>query len=327
MSKFLFAVVLCAVCLSGFSYGDEKASDGAKTEGNDAASSKTTPVEEKDIYDKAATCPHRFHMGCLLDVLEKSCTGLQALEACANSGKCKNLEELQRVTTALDPKNFEAVNKCCCSKAYTEGGYEDCKTPDPVCKKAIDNHLKTDLNKNVKLLKDCLKTKKQPACKKAIDAANWVREAVQKARGEMWPTNGCQMLAPPEPISKCGFDVKPEGRAIERADLYCDTIIWQFKEMGASDPFMEKCKDAPKLPKQLDEAQGSDAAEGEFDDGSEDPETVDVEDESVEEEDSPEGAEPEGDMEETEEEGAQPEGDESEEDPEAEEPQNMKDEL
>ena len=64
----------------------------------------------------------------------------------------------------------------------------------------------------------------------------------------MWPTEGCKILAPPEPSSKCGWDVKPEPRAIERADLYCDTIIWQFKEMGASDPFMAQCPNAPKMP-------------------------------------------------------------------------------
>ena len=69
----------------------------------------------------------------------------------------------------------------------------------------------------------------------------------------MWPTEGCKILAPPEPASKCGWDVKPEPRAIERADLYCDTIIWQFKEMGASDPFMAQCPNAPKMPVEKEE--------------------------------------------------------------------------
>ena len=53
--------------------------------------------------------------------------------------------------------------------------------------------------------------------------------------------------------------MKPESRAIERPDLYCDTIIWQFKEMGASDPFMAQCKDAPKMPEMTD---GEDIPEG-----------------------------------------------------------------
>ena len=99
----------------------------------------------------------------------------------------------------------------------------------------------------------------------------------------MWPKEGCQVLAPPEPLSKCGFDVKPEPRAIERPDLYCDAIIWQFKEMGASDPFMAQCKDAPKMPLQPigEDQQGEDG--GEIDDyGGEEPEVIDEEEESEE---------------------------------------------
>ena len=92
----------------------------------------------------------------------------------------------------------------------------------------------------------------------------------------MCPKEGCQILAPPQPLSKCGFDVKPEGRAIERPDLYCDTIIWQYKEMGAVDPFMAQCKDAPKMPEQKEEPmEGEEEGEeeGEFEEG-EDPEVV-----------------------------------------------------
>ena len=87
----------------------------------------------------------------------------------------------------------------------------------------------------------------------------------------MWPTEGCQILAPPQPLSKCGFDVKPEGRAIERPDLYCDTIIWQYKEMGAVDPFMAQCKDAPKVSEQTKEPMEGEEQEeeGEFEEGEE----------------------------------------------------------
>ena len=55
------------------------------------------------------------------------------------------------------------------------------------------------------------------------------------------------MLASPKPISACGWDVKPKPRSIKRAKLYCDTIIWQYKEMGAKDAFMKTCKDAPVI--------------------------------------------------------------------------------
>ena len=81
------------------------------------------------------------------------------------------------------------------------------------------------------------------------------------------------MLAPAEPISACGWEVKPAPRAIERADLYCDTIIWQFKEMGASDHFMATCKDAPAMPPQKEESEeGQQGEEPEEEEGLEEDE-------------------------------------------------------
>ena len=154
---------------------ENKVSSDAEKEGKTETPKDASPKEEQDIYTKAASCPHRFHMGCMLDVVEKSCTGLQALTACANDGKCRDLDELERIAGALDPSNFEALNKCCCSKAYNEGGYEDCKTPDPVCKKAIENHVGKDVQKNAKLIRKCLKKRKKSVCKNALDAVSWVR--------------------------------------------------------------------------------------------------------------------------------------------------------
>ncbi len=129
--------------------------------------------EKPDIYDQAAVCSHRFHMGCMLDVVEKSCTGLQAVEACATKGKC-NMDELNRIVGALDPSNFEALGKCCCTKAFKEGGYEDCKNPDPVCKKAIADHVEKDLKNHLAAMKKCLKKPKKATCKEALDSVKWV---------------------------------------------------------------------------------------------------------------------------------------------------------
>ena len=182
MYKFILLTAIFAITLSrvyteneGGNDAADDAKDKVQMDAKDAAPSNATAEQELDIYDKAVSCPHRFHMGCLLDVVEKSCTGLQTIESCANTGKCKNVEELQRIIGAFDPTNFEAINKCCCSKAFTDGGYEDCKTPDPVCMKAIDDHVNTELKENVKLLKACLKKKEKSVCKKAIDAVNWVK--------------------------------------------------------------------------------------------------------------------------------------------------------
>ena len=71
------------------------------------------------------------------------------------------------------------------------------------------------------------------------------------------------MAHPVEPHSKCGNVLSPAwSRPIERADIYCDTISWQFFEMGSGDSFAKNC---PKHPKKVarwvaenEEADGSD---------------------------------------------------------------------
>ncbi len=139
--------------------------------------SSTLAADEvvNDIYTQAASCPYRFNMGCFLDVVEKCCTGLQAVEGCINKkGKAKcDVRELGRLVGALDPKNIEALNKCCCTKAFADG-YEDCKSPNPVCKKAIADHVDKDVKIHLPILKKCLKKPTKANCKPAIDSIKWV---------------------------------------------------------------------------------------------------------------------------------------------------------
>ena len=80
----------------------------------------------------------------------------------------------------------------------------------------------------------------------------------------MHSVKGCDILAPMEPLSDCGWNVKPKPRALERKDLYCDTIIWQYKEMGAADEFMSQCPGAPKREAQP-EQEGEEPEEEEGD--------------------------------------------------------------
>ena len=94
-------------------------------------------------------------------------------------------------------------------------------------------------------------------------------------------------MAPMEPLVKCGW-LTGANKPIERDDLNCESLIWQYKEMSIMDPEISKCPGAPKIPM---EEEGAD-------------------------QDSMEGSE---------EEGSQDEG--GEEDQEAEEPAHMKDEL
>ena len=61
-------------------------------------------------------------------------------------------------------------------------------------------------------------------------------------------------MANPDPPSKCGWKhkfkvetaagVSMQSHSLERTDLYCETIEWQYHEMGAGDSFMKKCPGA-----------------------------------------------------------------------------------
>lgn len=186
MSKFVVFLIVTGIFLNGLAADGltketpvdaSGASDEAASKPSNEASADTSDTSDgaPDIYTKASVCPHRFHMGCLLDVVEKSCTGMQAIESCATNGNCDGIDELERIVGALDPNNFEALNKCCCKKAFPDGGYEDCKDPDSVCKKAIDDHIAKDLKDNVKLLQDCLDKREKSVCKDARKAVKWVR--------------------------------------------------------------------------------------------------------------------------------------------------------
>ena len=128
-----------------------------------------------DIYQQAAKCPHRFHMGCMLDVVEKGCYAVKFMKACANKGKCKKSKsELQVLISALNPKTFEALHRCCCTTAYRGGGYENCKKPDATCKKALAKHVDKNLAKHLTLLKKCFKKASKSTCGKALRSAKWV---------------------------------------------------------------------------------------------------------------------------------------------------------
>jgi len=73
---------------------------------------------------------------------------------------------------------------------------------------------------------------------------------LQAARASLWESSWqCKQLAKPTQSSSCGWqsvrDSEGQKHSIARADLYCETIEWQYNEMGASDEFMSKCPNAP----------------------------------------------------------------------------------
>ena len=76
---------------------------------------------------------------------------------------------------------------------------------------------------------------------------NSVLTRLQLARGVLWESNvQCkQSMANPLPTSRCGWgmDAEPDmDLSLARTDLYCETITWQYNEMGASDNYMKNCK-------------------------------------------------------------------------------------
>lgn len=83
-----------------------------------------------------------------------------------------------------------------------------------------------------------------------------VAEALQKARADLMKGEEPQcrqmknaLAHPAEPYSQCGAVATPRiSRSIARQDLYCDTISWQFFEMGNSDNFRAQCPKHPAAP-------------------------------------------------------------------------------
>ena len=75
-------------------------------------------------------------------------------------------------------------------------------------------------------------------------------------------------MAPMEPLVKCGW-LTGANKPIERDDLNCESLIWQYKEMSIIDPEISKCPGAPKLPMAEEGADQGSEEEGSPDEGGE----------------------------------------------------------
>merc|ERR1712159_282086 len=95
---------------------------------------------------------------------------------------------------------------CCCPSPYAP-----CKRSerDQRCDQAMHKHLAGSITKE-----------------------NAV-EKLQLVRSELWRADPrCQQFfANPEPISKCGYETYEE-RSVDRADLFCETVTWQWEQLG-----------------------------------------------------------------------------------------------
>jgi hypothetical protein len=193
-------------------------------------------------------------MGAMLDVAEKTCEAVKEVSACATLGSeeggCSKWIELKTFLSALDTRSPEAVWKACCYRAYKIGGYQPCKNPNAICMRALNKHVttpkfETGLVQSLLSLEKA--SSKRAISKKVLPMLNEMLDRIQDARAVMWAQPGCQALAKPKPAAKCGFGGKKydgQYHSLSRTDLYCETIEWQYNQMGAGDAYMKKCPGA-----------------------------------------------------------------------------------
>eukprot|EP00416_Gambierdiscus_australes_P028006 CAMPEP_0171065732 /NCGR_PEP_ID=MMETSP0766_2-20121228/7016_1 /TAXON_ID=439317 /ORGANISM="Gambierdiscus australes, Strain CAWD 149" /LENGTH=204 /DNA_ID=CAMNT_0011521855 /DNA_START=41 /DNA_END=655 /DNA_ORIENTATION=+ len=140
-------------------------------------------------------CPHYQHMQCMLDISEKAC------------------EPDEEALPLLDWETTESVWLCCCPKPYT------------ACVKGQMN-------------KACLNSVTTYLGKDKITSRARLVEGLQRARGSLREAGGeqCSKLAPQEPLSVCGFEAVPKKRrSLDREDLFCEMLTWQWEELGDGD--------------------------------------------------------------------------------------------
>jgi len=208
------------------------------------------------LYQSGNCSTVRFRTGCLLDALEKTCESVKDIQSCmGNPTSCKAKEEFP-VTPEIftmekigvEGRPVEGVWKCCCDAP--DGRTRDtpyglgCNSPDPACMEIVNEKLLGPAGSHAESWAACLK--KGQDCQEALNGMVHMGVQVQDARSQLLDVASCpeaSALAKPTPWSKCGDKVKPSpwSRPIERADVYCDTISWQFYEMGSSDAFSSQC--------------------------------------------------------------------------------------
>ena len=108
----------------------------------------------------------------------------------------------------------ESVWMCCCPEPYKACALED---RDATCDKALHEFMQPNGG--------------GPDLQVQENAA----VALQQARGALVAAHdNCEEYFAPElPHSKCGT---PETRTIERADIFCETVTWQWEELGDGNP-------------------------------------------------------------------------------------------
>jgi len=248
------------------------------------------------LYTTGSECNTvRFRAGCFLDVLEKACESKKDLTRCQDNPKsCAEQEEFP-VTPEIFPRELsngvgregnpvESIWKCCCDATDGRTRFSPysigCNDPDQSCMQAIQRHVQPEAEKYKAAFQNCLNDGEPAACADSLSGVTALGYRIQQARAEIvqLQSEECAQLpnklAAAEPQSECGdFADVAWSRSVERPELYCDTISWQFYEMGSGDQFREHCPHHPHsaAPWLADSASGDEEASGDEAASNEDP--------------------------------------------------------
>ena len=123
-------------------------------------------------------------------------------------------EQQNAPTTALSKDDEESMWYCCCPAPYI---HCEESAMNPTCLAAMKTHVGEPMRKPLPTFK-------------SVHAAQQVRE-------DVWKSDPlCKLyFASPMPYQQCMKDPSGLMRAVERADLNCETLTWQYEVLSDGD--------------------------------------------------------------------------------------------
>ena len=192
-------------------------------------------------------CKHWQHMACLLDAVEKTCTD--------DGGVGGGMKEL---TAFLTPRDTESVWTCCCPRPYRPCARAEA---DAACVAAMVRRFRP-------VAAEARAMRRGGGITLPIFH---VQRALLAVRGDLWRGGGaaCQRyLAKPSatPVVAGAVCGRPAvRRSMRRNDLYCETVTWQWEELGDGDEKEFRANGCPiprtKMP-HVSEGSGAGARKG-----------------------------------------------------------------
>jgi len=184
--------------------------------------------------EERQACPHWQTVGCLSDTLEKLC----------EADSAGSSDESSRAL--LKPDTPESVWLCCCPKPY-----EPCTAAQRSSKCDAVLHesfkgLAGSIATNRAVIEGVLRARQgfrqaDPRCGKILSELDFVAN----------PAGSAPRFA------YCGREVKPKlTRAVAHPGVFCETVTWQWEELGDGDPDEFRANGCPIPSKAKYEEQG-----------------------------------------------------------------------